>query len=71
MRLAELLRQHYIHGGGDAMKLMLNGKNPGEAARNIEYLRLHRPRSSGVDPSAPCLADPAADFATGNPTPEQ
>jgi septal ring factor EnvC (AmiA/AmiB activator) len=36
-RLAELLRQHYVQGGGDAMKLMLNGQNPGEVARNIEY----------------------------------
>jgi septal ring factor EnvC (AmiA/AmiB activator) len=36
-RLAELLREHYIQGGGDALKLMLNGRNPGEVARNIEY----------------------------------
>lgn len=36
-RLAELLRQHYVQGGNDALKLMLNGQNPGEAARNIEY----------------------------------
>jgi len=36
-RLAELLREHYIQGGGDALKLMLNGQNPGEVARNIEY----------------------------------
>jgi len=36
-RLAELLRQRYIHGDNDAMKLMLNGQNPGEAARNLEY----------------------------------
>jgi septal ring factor EnvC (AmiA/AmiB activator) len=35
--LAELLRQHYVQGGNDALKLMLNGQNPGEAARNIEY----------------------------------
>lgn len=35
--LAELLRQHYMQGGGDALKLILNGKNPGDAARNIEY----------------------------------
>ncbi len=35
--LAELMRQHYMQGGGDAMKLMLNGKNPGDVARNIEY----------------------------------
>jgi len=36
-RLAELLREHYVQGGGDALKLMLNGQNPGEVARNIEY----------------------------------
>jgi septal ring factor EnvC (AmiA/AmiB activator) len=35
--LAELLRQHYVQGGNDALKLMLNGQNPGEASRNIEY----------------------------------
>ena len=36
-RLAELLRQRYIHGDNDAIKLMLNGQNPGEAARSLEY----------------------------------
>jgi septal ring factor EnvC (AmiA/AmiB activator) len=36
-RLAELLRQRYIHGGDDAIKLMLNGQNPGDAARSLEY----------------------------------
>jgi septal ring factor EnvC (AmiA/AmiB activator) len=36
-RLAELLRKHYHQGGGDALKLMLNGENPGEVARNLEY----------------------------------
>lgn len=36
-RLAELLRQRYIHGDNDAIKLMLNGQNPGESARNLEY----------------------------------
>jgi septal ring factor EnvC (AmiA/AmiB activator) len=36
-RLAELLRQRYIHGDNDAMKLMLNGQNPGDTARNLEY----------------------------------
>ncbi len=36
-RLAELLREHYVQGGSDALKLMLNGRNPGEVARNIEY----------------------------------
>jgi septal ring factor EnvC (AmiA/AmiB activator) len=36
-RLAELLKERYIQGGGDAMKLLLNGQNPGEVARNLEY----------------------------------
>ena len=36
-RLAELLRQRYIHGDNDAIKLMLNGQNPGEVARSLEY----------------------------------
>lgn len=36
-RLAELLRQRYIHGDNDAIKLMLNGQNPGEVARGLEY----------------------------------
>lgn len=36
-RLAALLRERYIHGEGDAIKLMLNGQNPGEVARNLEY----------------------------------
>ena len=36
-RLADLVREQYVHGGGDALKLMLNGQNPSEVARNIEY----------------------------------
>ena len=36
-RLAELAREKHVHGGGDALKLLLNGQNPGEVARNIEY----------------------------------
>jgi len=36
-RLAVLLRERYIQGSGDAMKLLLNGQNPGEVARNLEY----------------------------------
>ena len=36
-RLAALLKERYIQGGGDALKLMLNGQNPGEVARNLEY----------------------------------
>jgi len=35
--LAELVREHYVQGGNDALKLMLNGQNPGEVARNMEY----------------------------------
>ncbi len=36
-RLAELLRERYMQGEGDAIKLMLNGQDPGEVARNLEY----------------------------------
>ena len=36
-RLAVLLKERYIQGSGDALKLMLNGQNPGEVARNLEY----------------------------------
>ncbi len=36
-RLVELIRERYIQGGGDAMKLLLNGQNPSEVARNLEY----------------------------------
>lgn len=35
--LAELVREHYVQGGNDALKLMLNGQNPGEVARNMAY----------------------------------
>ncbi len=37
-RLAEMLRQAYMRGGGDALKLMLNGQNPSQAARDLHYL---------------------------------
>jgi len=36
-RLAELIRERYRRGEGDALKLVLNGQNPGEVARNLEY----------------------------------
>ncbi len=36
-RLAELLREHYVQDGSDALKLMFNGQNPSEIARNMEY----------------------------------
>ncbi|MBI5936961.1 MAG: peptidoglycan DD-metalloendopeptidase family protein [Betaproteobacteria bacterium] len=36
-RLAELLRQHQRQGDTDALKLLLNGENPGDAARDLEY----------------------------------
>ena len=36
-KLAALLREQYVQGGNDALKLILNGKNPGDVARNIEY----------------------------------
>ncbi|NWG86683.1 MAG: peptidoglycan DD-metalloendopeptidase family protein [Hydrogenophilaceae bacterium] len=38
-RLAELLRQHQRQGDADALKLLLTGKSPGEAARDLEYYR--------------------------------
>jgi septal ring factor EnvC (AmiA/AmiB activator) len=37
-RLGLLLKERYVRGdAGDAMKLMLNGQNPGEVSRNLEY----------------------------------
>lgn len=35
--LGELLRERYQQGGSDAVKLLLNGQNPAEVARNLEY----------------------------------
>lgn len=37
-RLSEMIRQAYMRGGGDALKLMLNGQNPSQAARDLHYL---------------------------------
>jgi septal ring factor EnvC (AmiA/AmiB activator) len=37
VRLAELLRERYMQGEGDALKLMLNGQDPSEVARNLAY----------------------------------
>ncbi len=37
-RLGEMFRQAYMRGGGDALKLMLNGQNPSQAARDLHYL---------------------------------
>ncbi|MEW6133973.1 MAG: peptidoglycan DD-metalloendopeptidase family protein [Pseudomonadota bacterium] len=37
-RLNEMIRQAYMRGGGDALKLMLNGENPSQAARDLHYL---------------------------------
>ncbi len=37
-RLGEMIRQAYMRGGGDALKLMLNGENPSQAARDLHYL---------------------------------
>jgi murein hydrolase activator len=37
-RLSEMLKQAYMRGGGDAMKLLLNGQNPSQAARDLHYL---------------------------------
>lgn len=36
-RLTILLRERYMQGGNEPMKLLLNGQNPGEVARNLEY----------------------------------
>ncbi len=38
-RLADLLRQTYLQGGNDALRLLLNGQDPAETARNLAYLR--------------------------------
>ena len=38
-RLAELLRQYQRQGDADALKLLLSGKNPGEATRDLTYYR--------------------------------
>jgi septal ring factor EnvC (AmiA/AmiB activator) len=38
-RLRLLLKQRYIQGGDDALQLVLNGKDPSDIARNLEYLR--------------------------------
>lgn len=37
-RLGEMVRQAYMRGGGDALKLMLNGENPSQIARDLHYL---------------------------------
>lgn len=37
VQLAELLRQHQRQGNSDALKLLLNGENPGDTARDLEY----------------------------------
>jgi septal ring factor EnvC (AmiA/AmiB activator) len=37
-RLSEMFRQAYMRGGGDGLKLLLNGQNPSQAARDLHYL---------------------------------
>lgn len=37
-RLAEMFRQAYMRGGGDTLKLMLNGENPSQITRDLHYL---------------------------------
>ncbi len=37
-RLSEMFKQAYMRGGGDALKLMLNGQDPSQAARDLHYL---------------------------------
>ena len=36
-QLSTLLRERYAQGDGDAMKLLLNGQDPSEVARNLEF----------------------------------
>lgn len=36
--LGDMLKQAYMRGGGDAMKLLLNGQNPSQSARDLHYL---------------------------------
>ena len=60
-RLGELLRQRYIHGDNDALKLMLNGKNPGEAARGLAYFGyIGRARNALIEAYQDSLARMAA-----------
>lgn len=49
-RLSEMLRQAYMRGGGDALKLLLNGQNPDQAARDLHYLSyLSRAQTQLID----------------------
>lgn len=36
--LAELLRQSYMRGGGDSLRLLLGGKDPNQVSRELVYL---------------------------------
>lgn len=38
-RLARLVRENYLQGGNDVLQLILNGRDPAETSRNLEYLR--------------------------------
>jgi Membrane-bound metallopeptidase len=49
-RLSEMFRQAYMRGGGDALKLMLNGQNPSQVARDLQYLSyLSRAQAQLID----------------------
>lgn len=37
-QLGEMLRQAYMRGGGDSLKLLLSGKDPNEVSRELVYL---------------------------------
>jgi septal ring factor EnvC (AmiA/AmiB activator) len=37
-RLGEMLKQAYMRGGGDSLKLLLSGKDPNEVSRELVYL---------------------------------
>ena len=38
VQLSEMLRQAYMRGSGDALKLLLNGQNPSQSVRDLNYL---------------------------------
>jgi murein hydrolase activator len=49
-KLSGLLRNLYTHGEGDSLKLLLNGQNPNEIARNLHYLgSLSRAQAALID----------------------
>lgn len=50
VKLSELLRNIYQHGQGDSLKLLLNGQNPNQTARDLHYLgNLSRAQMALID----------------------